>query len=145
MTQYDTEGVTLRGFNTVRVSKDALINRIKDNRDKHRTIYEEAMEGWKRTVIQELERAYDQALKGERFLNRVFVPRPEDHTDEYDTVIELLEMSLDEELELTQQEFANYVLDKWRWRDAFLTTASNYGVGQFRAPDAAPPVYSSSE
>lgn len=124
---YDTEEGTLRGISTVRVNKDVLLDRVKANRDEHRTIFEEALEGWKKKVIEQLEIRYNEALKGKKFDIAIHLPRPEDHTDQYDTVIELLEFSLDEELELTQAEFANYALDKWQWQAAFLATSSSYG------------------
>ena len=144
---YDTDEVTLRGVQTVRVNKDTLLERIKKNRDQHRQIFEEALDGWKKKITEVLEERYQAALQGKDFNVLIHLPRPEDHTDQYDTVIELLEMSLDDELELTQQEFANYALDKWQWQAQFLTTSAAYGSmkayghGQFKAPDASPPSF----
>jgi hypothetical protein len=136
-----TEETQLRGVTTVRVRKYELLERIRKNRDEHREIFEEAITGWKQRVTEVLEEAYQDALQGKKFEPSHWIPRPEDHTDEYDTVIELLDMSLDEELELTRQEFANYALDNWNWQHDFLVTASNYGSGkaQFRAPEGSPP------
>lgn len=117
----------LRGLSTVRMAKDTLLERIKANRDEHRKIYEEAMEGWKRSVIEALDTAYKDALEGKAY-NVVFrLEQPQDHTDEYDTVIELITASLDDEFELEYHEFANFVLDKWGWQHAFLGMASSYG------------------
>jgi hypothetical protein len=124
---YDTEEVGLRGLGTVRVNKDDLLERIKKNRDEHRKIFEEALGGWKKKVIQVLDERYREALEGKKFDIGIHLPRPEDHTDQYDTVIELLTMSLDDELELTQAEFANYALDKWQWQAQFLAMSSSYG------------------
>jgi hypothetical protein len=122
-----TSEMELRGLNEVRMGKDELLRRIKANRDEHRKIYEEAMEGWKRSVIETLEKAYQDALEGKDFRVGFRLERPEDHSDEYDTVIELLGASLDDEFELTYQQFSNYVLDKWGWQQGFLTSASFYG------------------
>ena len=124
MTTTDYE---LRGFQTVRLDKESLLKRVKANRTEHRKIYEEAMEGWKRSVIEELERAYKDALEGKDFRVAFRLTRPEDHTSDYDTAIELLEMSLDDEFELSYTEFSNYVLDKWGWQAAFVGTARSYG------------------
>lgn len=122
-----TENGILRGLQTVRVNKDELLKRIKKNRADHRQIYEEAMDGWKKAVIDELEKMHADALKGKDFRLAVRLERPEDHTDEYDTIIELLEMSLDDELELPYNEFANYALDKWGWQGRFLSMSASYG------------------
>lgn len=117
----------LRGLSTVRMSKEMLLERITKNRDEHRKIFEEAMEGWKRSVIEALEKAHQEALEGRAYRIQFHIERPVDHSDDYDSVIELLEASLDEEFELTYQEFNNFVLDKWGWQHAFLTSAASYG------------------
>lgn len=122
-----TDTLELRGLDAVRMDKERLLERIKKNRDEHRKIYEEAMEGWKRAVITALEQATKDALEGKAYHISFHLPQPEDHTDEYDTVIELLEASLDDEFELTYGQFSNYVLDKWGWQHHFLDNASGYG------------------
>ena len=44
------------------------------------------------------------------------MPEPHDHTDDYDTVIAMLEMCVDEVVEIDMQEFDNYVRDNWQWK-----------------------------
>lgn len=121
---YEVE--TFRGLDNVRVKKDTLLKRIETNRNDHRSIFEEAMEGWKQAVTEALDDAYRDALAGKEFRVAINLVKPQDHTDEYDTVIELLKMSEDDELVLTQDDFACYVLDKWHWQHAFLTSSSGY-------------------
>ena len=76
--------------------------------------------------------AYKDALEGKAYNIAFHLTRPEDHTDEYDSVIELLEASLDDEFELTYGQFNNYVLDKWGWQEHFLAMSSHYGSGTAR-------------
>lgn len=143
---YDTEEGALRGLDTVRVNKYDLLERVKKNRDEHRAIFEEALEGWKKRTIEVLEKRFQDALKGK--IDLAFnLPRPADHTDDYDTVIELLTMSLDEELELSQHDFACYALDKWAWQAQFLTTSASYGsgLGQFKAADMNVPIFTATD
>ena len=47
-------------------------------------------------------------------------------TKEYDQVIDMLDMSVDSEIELTHSEFRQYVRDEWGWSEMFNTTAVNY-------------------
>lgn len=122
-----TEAPPLRGFQTVRVTKEKILDRIRKNRDDHRQIFEEALAGWQQQVIHDLEAAVEDAKAGKGVRYRFNLPKPEDHTDDYDSVIELLEMSEDEEFELSAHEFQSYVLDKWGWQAAFLRTSSSYG------------------
>lgn len=117
----------LRGLQTVRVEKDALLDKIKANREEHRSIFEEALDGWQKQVIKDLEDAAADARAGRAFRWRFNLPKPQDHTDEYDTVIEMLEMSKDDEFELTLGEFNSFVMDKWGWQTTFLTSSSEYG------------------
>jgi len=37
-----------------------------------------------------------------------------------------LEMSVDTEIEITENEYSHYVLDKWHWSNAVSTSSSSY-------------------
>lgn len=116
----------LRGMNSVRVRRDAVLAKLKTNRDGHRAVFEEALEGYHKAVVEHLTTALKDAKAGKRYAWQVHLPQPEDHTKDYERVIALLDMSLDEELELPATDFAQYVLDDWGWKGNFITTTSNY-------------------
>lgn len=50
-------------------------------------------------------------------LNGLNILAPEDHTDEYDKAIGMLEMSVDDTVLITHDEYRQYVLDEWFWKD----------------------------
>jgi len=52
----------------------------------------------------------------------------------YNTAISMLELSEDDLISLTLQEFSQYVEDKWGWRGQFDAVASSYGVGGSKGP-----------
>jgi hypothetical protein len=56
----------------------------------------------------------------------ISLPMPEDHTDDYERAIKMLDLDVREDIELTEQEFAQYVLDDWGWKDQWTTTNSAY-------------------
>lgn len=116
----------LRGMNSVRVRRDAVLAKLRTNRDGHRAVFEEALEGFHKAVVEHLTKALKDAKAGKSFQWQAHLPQPEDHTKDYDRVIALLEMSLDNELELPATDFAQYVLDDWGWKGNFLATSSNY-------------------
>lgn len=117
----------LRGLDTVRVLKSDLVQIIEDNRKEHRAIFEEAIENWHKRVQERLKEMVEAAKKGPNAVDLVIaLPRPEDHTKDYDRAIKMLEMSQDDELELDEHEFATFVMDDWGWQKAFLATSSNY-------------------
>lgn len=110
-------------MDTIVVAKDALLKKLRENRDNHRKEFELALEGWRKTADEEIARLYEEAKAGklkQAFLN---LPRPEDHTKDYDRRIEMLEMDINQTVELEEQEYAQYVQDDWGWRRQW--TASN--------------------
>lgn len=116
----------LRGLGSVRIRRKDLLDKLTANRDGHRSVFEEAIDGYHKAVIDALEEALEDAKAGKQYRPQIFLPEPADHTPDYDRAIAMLEMSLDEELELTAGEFAQYALDDWGWKRDFMATTSNY-------------------
>lgn len=112
----------LRGLHTVRLTKESLIARLRENRNKHREEFEAGLEVYREAVLKELEEWLEDARKGKRITAYTQLRAPEDHTTEYDQAIEMLEFSLDEELELSAEDFAQYVRDDWGWKRQFTQT-----------------------
>lgn len=121
-----------RGIGTVRVNKDEVIKKMKENRDKHHSIFLEALEGYHKEFVKRLESTLEDAKKKKKFTHFWSINQPEDHTDEYDGIIEMLEMSLDGEVVLTQAEFRMYMMDDWGWKNNFLQTNSVYSASATR-------------
>lgn len=112
----------------VTVKTSDLLERIKTNRDEHRTIFEEAVIGYRKAAIEELDKALKDAKDGRRIWRRTTLVQPEDHTPEYDRVIDMLEMSVDEDITLDAASFACYMRDEWVWQRQFLTSNSAYSA-----------------
>lgn len=113
-------------MNTVVVSKAQLLETLKENRDKHRGIFLEAMAGYKPRAIQLLNEHI--ARIEANAIERVYVdlPMPSDHTEDYDRAIASLTWNILEEVELTIQEFDWYVQDQWGWKQQWTTSNSVY-------------------
>jgi hypothetical protein len=127
--QGQEEQERLRGLDTVRVKKDDVLSALQANREEHRQIFEEAIKNWKDQVIIRLEEMVEKAKKDiNEVVLSVGLVRPQDHTKDYNRAIKMLEMSQDDELELTQSDFAQFVMDDWGWQRDFLTTSSNYSA-----------------
>lgn len=112
---------------SITTNKTRVLGEIRKNRSQHRKIFEEAIEGYRKQMIEELEaRIY--ALKAGRSVEHHFrFVVPEDHTKDYDRVIQMLEMEVNEEIELDERSFACYVMDDWDWRRDFISNATSYG------------------
>ena len=115
---------------TVRLDRDELVARVQENRDQHRSVFEKALEGYRERWIEELERRLRHVRRG-RNINQYFsLPEPEDHTDDYDRVLTMARMSVDEVIELNEDEFAMYVMDQWSWKGNFTHTTAMYTGGR---------------
>lgn len=119
-------------MNGVTVRKDELVSALEENRKNHRAIFEEAVEGYRKKAIEMLEHHIEEIKEGRVVRVAVHLPQPEDHTDDYDRVLRMLEMSIDDEIEVMEHDFACYVMDNWDWKRQFLTTNSAYSATAMR-------------
>lgn len=113
-------------MNKVTVRKDEFIQRVQANRDKHRATFEKALEGYKALMLRELEHRIHDLKRGRRIDRYIRLDEPEDHTDDYDRVLEMARMSVEDTIDLTGQDFAMYVMDQWSWKHDFEATTAMY-------------------
>lgn len=118
--------VTRASMENVVCKKEALAATLVSNRDAHRAIFEEALEGYKTRSVELLEEHIVRIRKGKVERIIVSLPVPEDHTDDYNRALDSLEWSIFDEVELTMREFDMYVRDNWSWKDEFTSTSNMY-------------------
>ena len=94
---------------TIKVDKQELIKKLQKNRKKHRAMFLRAQEVYREKMITELDRALDEAKNGGLIRRSFSLPVPEDHTEDFDTVIQMLEWDQGKRVELSQSEFRTYV------------------------------------
>jgi hypothetical protein len=117
---------TIKGIQHIAVKKDALIAALKKNRDGHRSQYEEAHAGYRKALIETVGRMYDDAKKGLEVAHMIHLDIPEDHTRDYDRLVGMLDMSIDETVLITATEYSQYVMDDWGWKERFISTSNAY-------------------
>lgn len=105
----------------VLVVKEELLTTLKANRAKHRIKFERGLEVYRSVVIAELEDKIAALRKGESIVRSVSIEAPEDHTADYDTVIQMLEMDVQGHIEIGVGAFQCYVQDQWHWMNQFDT------------------------
>lgn len=115
-------------MNSVRVNKAHLLTKLKENREKHRAIFLEALEGYRKEAIRQLEAQLARAKSSKKFTVYINLTQPSDQTKDYDRAIGMLNMSLDTEIALSEQDYKNYVLDDWTWKSQFLASNSAYSA-----------------
>lgn len=112
----------------VTVKREALLAAIKKNRQKHSEDYIEARAGFRdhvrilaTTLAADCEVGKDPELKPLRQLEE-----PRSYLPDYDRAIAMLEMSVDDLLEISEERFREYVLDEWNWSDRFRQMSMSY-------------------
>lgn len=125
---------------TVRVEKEKLLETLKKNRSKHTKEYEEASEGYRDKLIDDYKKFIDKISDALNQLANTTIAlenitlhfqhpsliKPEDHTTDYSTAIEMLEWSVDDHVDLEQYEFEQFVQDKWDWTNLHATATVMY-------------------
>lgn len=128
---------------SIKMKKDELLKLVKENRGKHKESYDEACVVYKTQVVKELKRLLRQAKKEEDVTKiEIFVnlTQPFNSLKDYDRVISMLQHETDPVIELSHQEYAQYVQDEWHWKQQFTATNAVYGdiAGAARARVAKP-------
>ncbi len=113
-------------MNTVKVRKERLLDKLKENREKHRDDFIKAQIGYRAEVIEQLDRALQDARDNKKITTTFRLPSPSDHTSEYDTAIEMLDWTIGDEIELSQMAFRQYIFDDWDWSQSWLLSNSSY-------------------
>jgi len=111
------------------VERTELLAILEKNREKHHDLYLVAMEQWRDQVVEELSQFTDRLMKGDKVLIRSRLPVPEDHTDDYDTAIQMLKLSVDDTIELSEHDIEEYVMDRWGWYASFAANTLRYTNG----------------
>jgi hypothetical protein len=128
---------------TTTVKRLELLEIIQKNREQHIADYNDACAGYRETALELLsERADKIAVAfnklGERIKAGETIPLnlgigtgfdlkvPETHVKDYDQVIRMLELEVDETVKLQTDEFACFVMDDWDWKDSFSATVGAY-------------------
>ena len=106
--------------------KDRLLELLRENRDKHAAIVEEARAGYLKMAEAKLREKLDALLKGSLTSVSVHLHPPKDHTKDYDVIIRQLELSKETEIELDTSEFRTLVMDEWGWARDFYAVNAGY-------------------
>lgn len=117
---------------SIRVQKIDLLRKLDINRTKHKEDFEAASIGYKKALkkcLMELLGSIETDTLDRSDLNEIFqISCPKSHEEEYNVVIEMMKMSDDNVVEITAEEFRQYVRDDWNWKPDFNTTKRTYGV-----------------
>jgi hypothetical protein len=114
------------GEKAIRVKKDELLETLRKNRTLHQETFERALTGYRKRAIEELDASLQDAKAGKKIRRSIGLIEPMNQTKDYDRVIRMLEMTVDDIVTIGAGEFQQYVMDDWSWKEQFTTSNSAY-------------------
>lgn len=117
-------------MDVIQVDKQQLLDKLRENRENHINTYEEVLQAYQEKCIKLLEEHIERIRSGAVEKVNVSLPAPENHEDEYDRAISMVEWHQGDQLELDSFQFDNFIRDQWRWKQEFETMSATYGVGR---------------
>lgn len=113
----------------MKFKKADVLKQLTENRTNHIEIVKEAQKGYRETAQKALEHALELIKSGKQFNLYSFFHKlnvPENHVDDYDRTVEMLQICTNDEIEMTDDQFQCYMRDKWDWMGNFLLSNSVY-------------------
>lgn len=115
---------------SVNVSRQELLQKLRENLEQHRAEYQEALSEFKARLESDLQLALKKVKKADDVLSlKKFsfdITFPQNHENDYIEVIEMLEMSVDETINLDAESFRAYIKNDWAWNHSFKSTLTSY-------------------
>lgn len=110
----------------VEVTTADLLADVTANRAKHRAIFDEAVIEFRKRAITKLDALIKDLNAGKTPDLYVHLPVPEEHTNDYDRAIKMLQLHTGETIELNEQTYTNLVEDSWGWSELFTSNTVGY-------------------
>lgn len=110
----------------VTIEKGTLQKLIETNREQHREQYQKAFDGYAAAMRRALEENLSAFQKNAHHRVLITEAPPEDHTKDYDVILEMLALEVDDEVTIDQGSFRQYVKDEWGWKVGWTVSNSKY-------------------
>lgn len=116
-------------MNEVKVEKQRLLGELEKNLDQHSRELEELKTERQKAVLNYFESEKQKVQSDSKYQPEIkSFPMPESHIKDYKKVIKMVEMSVENEIVLTDRQFSEYVMDDWNWKVGFNLTKSMYNI-----------------
>lgn len=114
----------------ITVNKQQLLLTLQANMAAHKDEYEKAVEVYRERFVEQAQRFAEDAILAARrhqpFVQFGWLPVPEEHTEDYQRAIEMLEWEIEDEVTLTEVDFGTLVQNQWGWARSFAQNTSSY-------------------
>lgn len=116
----------------ITVKRAALLDTLKANKARHEEDFKATFAAYSKALGERLEAMLAEVREGKPVSLHalsVKLPKPESHADDYDRVIGMLDMSVAEDVTITEQQYSQFVRDQWGWRQSYDSVSSSYKGG----------------
>lgn len=110
----------------ITVNKKDLLDALITNRDEHVLTFQKAIEKYRFKAIEFFTEQLDIISSGGEVERYMRLPLPEEHTDDFDRAIQMVEWHQGTEMILTDQQFEQFVRNRWGWHQTFITNTASY-------------------
>lgn len=110
----------------VKIDKKRLMDRLIENSIIHEREYNKALADYRKAATIELNNLLAKLENGEKISKYLKTEPPTCHLADYSRARQMLEWSLDNEVELTEKEFECFINDNWDWKEHFRAVNSSY-------------------
>jgi len=100
------------------IKKEELLEKLGEKLKLHKIVYQESLKAFKKNYVNHLKMLIKKANKN-KFVTYMDLIVPKNHEEDYHTAIKMIKMSCRDEIELTDREFKQYILNKWDWMETF--------------------------
>ncbi len=108
-----------------RFPKAEILEILRKNRETHIKNAEEAQEIYQKQVVKHLQEQIERVSNGDPLVP--FAKQaPRTFEKEYNKFIRMFELQVGDEVELTTEEFNQFVMDEWGWSQQFAMTTMQY-------------------
>ena len=107
-------------------STEKLVKILKENRETHAKTAAEMKEDHKVALKSILEQKIKDLEAGKKVSHKINLAEPMDYINKYDQVIKMLELTEDTNIQLTEYQFQQYVMDEWPEKETFRNVSDTY-------------------
>jgi len=116
------------GNRQIKVAKNDLIKKVKENKKEHVVEYKRAVIDYKIEALKQLEQLTEEVNDGSLIIQLSLIT-PIDNSENYDKIVQMFEWEVEDEVVLTQQEFNEYIFDETDFARSAKFSNTAYSIG----------------
>lgn len=114
----------------VTVKREELLAKLKENREKHVAEHARMVAARATAIVVDLRKALAVAEAGGDIADMTLSwPLHDNMVESYDTAIAMLQMAVNVEMNISREQFEQFVLDRWPWKRNYTATNAGYLPG----------------